>query len=102
MTVYVDDMFKYPIGQFGRMKMSHMIADTDEELHAMAERLGVRRWFQGDHYDISISKRAEAISHGAVEITLKQLACMSYFQRRGLPMGEPATAQERMLASRKK
>ena len=32
MAVYVDDMYKYPLGQFGRMKMSHMVADTTEEL----------------------------------------------------------------------
>lgn len=26
--VYVDDMYKYPTGQFGRMKMSHLIVDS--------------------------------------------------------------------------
>jgi len=70
MTVYVDDMYKYPIGQFGRMKMSHMVADTLPELHAMADKIGLaRKWFQkGDHYDVSISLRAKAIAAGAVEI----------------------------------
>jgi hypothetical protein len=29
MSVYVDDMYKLSIGQLGRMKMSHLIADTD-------------------------------------------------------------------------
>lgn len=47
MTVYVDDMYLHPIGQFGRMKMSHLIADTDAELRAMADKIGVsRRWHQ--------------------------------------------------------
>lgn len=73
MTVYVDDMFRHPIGQFGRMKMSHMFADTDEELHAMADRIGIaRRWHQNkrwSHYDVSMSKRAAAIAAGAVAIT---------------------------------
>jgi len=33
-SVYVDDMYLSPIGQFGRMKMSHLMADTTEELLA--------------------------------------------------------------------
>lgn len=59
MTVYVDDME----AAFGRMRMCHMIADTEDELHAMADRIGVaRKWHQGDHYDICKSKRALAVS----------------------------------------
>lgn len=69
MTVYVDDMYKYPIGQFRRMKMSHMVADTFPELHAMADAIGLSRgWFQGDHYDVSMTMRKEAVKAGAVEI----------------------------------
>jgi uncharacterized protein DUF4031 len=99
MAVYVDDMHKYPMGRLGRMKMSHMIADTDEELHAMADKIGVaRKWFQGDHYDISISRRERALDYGARAVTLKQLACMSALRRRGEPMGDPETAIERRLA----
>jgi hypothetical protein len=83
MTVYVDDMHKYPLGRFRRMKMSYMIADTDAELHAMAARIGVaRRWFQGDHYDICLSKRAQAVQAGAVEITLRELSRMAMAKRR--------------------
>lgn len=99
MTVYVDDMYKSPMGQYRGMCMSHMIADTEAELHAMADKIGIqRRWYQGDHYDIAMSKRTLAIQHGAVPITLKQCACMSALQKRGHPMGEPATAIERRLA----
>lgn len=78
MTVYVDDM-RAP---FGRMVMCHMIADTDDELHAMADRIGVaRRWHQHagswlSHYDISKSKRALAVQAGAVEIDKRQLAAI--------------------------
>lgn len=98
MAVYVDDMYKYPMGAYGRMKMSHMIATTDTELHDMAQRIGVaRKWYQGNHYDIAISKRELAISFGAIPITLRQLACMSALQKRGLPMGDPETAIERRL-----
>lgn len=103
MSVYVDDMYRFPMGQFGRLKMSHMIADTDDELHAMADRIGVaRKWYQGDHYDIAISKRTLAVQYGAVEVTLKQLACMASLRRAGHTMGDPATAIERMLEMRGK
>lgn len=93
MAVYVDDMFKTPMGRFGRMKMSRMIADTDAELHIMADRIGVaRRWFQGDHYDISLSRRARAIDAGAVPVPMRQIASMRLLRRLGLPMGDPTTA----------
>jgi hypothetical protein len=59
---------------FGRMLMCHMIADTPDELHAMADRIGVaRRWFQTPpkasfwHYDIAQTKRALAIAAGAID-----------------------------------
>ena len=43
MTVYVDAMR----AQFGRMKLSHMCADTLSELLIMADAVGVRgRWLQ--------------------------------------------------------
>lgn len=83
--------------------MCHMIADTDEELHAMADRIGVaRRWHQAppahdSHYDIALSKRALAIQHGAIAITLRQLACMSTYRRwSGNPLPAPETAVEAM------
>lgn len=78
MTVYVDDMYLSPMGQFKRMKISHMIADSLEELHTMANKLGLRRsWFQGDHYDVSMGVRSAAILHGVVPITLRQCSAMS-------------------------
>lgn len=77
--VYVDDMYKSPIGQFGRMKMSHMVADTTEELLEMADKIGVKRkWIQQpgtprEHFDICRSKRTKAIEFGAKVITWRQL-----------------------------
>ncbi len=95
MTVYVDDM-RAP---FGRMIMCHMIADTDEELHAMAARIAVaRRWWQspaktsGSHYDICLSKRAAAVSYGAQEITRKQAAAMNARRRVTGQLGKPEDA----------
>jgi len=70
LSVYVDAS----IYGYGRMKMCHMLADTPEELHAMAARIGVaRRWFQTPpkasfwHYDVCKSKRALAVAAGAIE-----------------------------------
>lgn len=86
MAVYVDDMkaeFKPSHRKGARYIMSHMIADTDEELHAMADRIGVaRKWFQGDHYDIAQTKRTLAISHGATPIAWRQLGTMMVARRR--------------------
>lgn len=79
MAVYVDDMYKYSIGQFGRMKMSHMIADTTEELIEMAKNIGVNpKWIQKEgtgqeHFDIALSKRKKAVELGAIEITFREL-----------------------------
>ena len=69
MSVYIDNFGC----RFGRMRMSHMIADTLPELHAMADKIGVRRkWFQSQssipHYDICKAKRELAISFGAVPV----------------------------------
>jgi hypothetical protein len=74
MSIYVDNA----MNQFGRMKMSHMISDTTDELHSMADKIGIqRKWFQNNpdhpHYDISQSKRKLAIQYGAIEITAKEL-----------------------------
>lgn len=94
MTVYVDDM----AATFGRMTMCHMIADSDTELHAMADRIGVaRRWHQKpgtprSHYDIALSKRALAIEAGAVIITQRQCAAMTARRRVEGALGNPAEA----------
>jgi hypothetical protein len=83
MTVYVDDMYRHPMGRFRSMKMSHMIADSEDELHAMADRLGLKRaWFQGDHYDVSLGVRKRAIALGAIPVTLRQLGFMVMHRRR--------------------
>lgn len=83
MTVYVDDMYTVPMGEFRRMKMSHMMADTDAELHAMADRIGLKReWYQGDHYDIAINTRKKAVKAGAVQISMAQMAAYSALRRR--------------------
>lgn len=78
MSIYVDDM-KAP---FGNMLMCHLIADTHEELVAMADKIGVaQKWLQNpgthkEHFDICLSKRAKAIQLGATELTVRELATL--------------------------
>ncbi len=70
MSVYVDDMN----APFGRMLMCHLIADTTDELLAMADKIGVqRKWIQDagthrEHFDIPLSKKKSAIENGAIEV----------------------------------
>lgn len=50
----------------------HLLADTIQELHSFAKRLGLRReWFQDQakypHYDLTSQMREKAVHLGAVE-----------------------------------
>ena len=77
MSVYVDELQVYST----RLRFAcwcHMMADTPEELHAMADRIGLkRRWFQDHvrhpHYDLVASKRVLALRHGALERTAREM-----------------------------
>lgn len=90
MSVYVDDMYRSPMGRYGRMKMSHMLADTREELLAMADTIGLnRKWLQHEgqgrsreHFDVSMTMRAKVIAAGAQEITMIELGRMTIRWRR--------------------
>ncbi|MEO1092142.1 MAG: DUF4031 domain-containing protein [Pseudomonadota bacterium] len=77
MTVYVDHMRR----PFGRLRLSHMIADTPDELHAMAKRIGIDRqhfqdWHRASfpHYDVCGAARLAAIHYGAVAVDRRGLA----------------------------
>ncbi len=74
MPVYVDNA-RIP---YGRMKMCHMVADTLEELHMMADRIGLKRqWFQArastPHYDVNLRYKNRALDNGAIEISRQEL-----------------------------
>lgn len=76
MPVYVDDA-RIP---YGRMRMSHMIADAPGELYKMAGWIGLDfKWLQQragrhDYFDICQSKRAQAIKLGAIPVSTRELA----------------------------
>lgn len=100
MTVYVDDMYLYPLGEYktrsGRVyKMSHMIADTREELVAMARAIGLdpehiqKSNTAREHFDIAKSKRDLAIDAGAVPISMRVCAAMCVRRRDEGRLGTP-------------
>ncbi|KAG8151687.1 DUF4031 domain-containing protein [Burkholderia catarinensis] len=105
MTVYVDDMYLYAIGEFktksGRVyKMSHLIADTSDELLAMVRTIGVNpndiqhRGTRDEHFDIAKSKRAAAIAAGAIPITFRECGAMNKRRKVTGSLGSPSDAVE--------
>jgi hypothetical protein len=85
-TVYVDDAaIVATVGRWSS-RWSHLTADTRDELHDFAARLGLRRsYFQENdakpgsfsreawHYDVTANKRNQAIRLGAEPVTAAQL-----------------------------
>ncbi|MFI1580053.1 DUF4031 domain-containing protein [Embleya sp. NPDC020630] len=85
MAVYVDEITHYPnaarIKGLRHTHWSHLTADTQEELHEFAARLGLKRaWYQAHeyrwHYDVTPNVRSAALRLGAVEIDRYGLAAV--------------------------
>lgn len=81
MTVYVDELKQWGPTDLRCFEhgSSHMTADTLEELHVMAEKIGLRRkWFQNHtvhpHYDLTPRKRVAALDAGAIFLTAREQA----------------------------
>lgn len=79
MTVYVDELRRWPTRiRCFKSGSCHLMADSVEELHAFAARLGLRRsWFQPrsrPHYDLTPAKRERALHLGAVFVPAKEQA----------------------------
>lgn len=107
MTVYVDN-FRAPARVGGiRGRWSHLTADMPEELHAFAERIGLRReWFQATckfgrcpavdgvcahfHYDVVDAKRNAAIAAGAKAIDIREMGAITSARRPQYRGGGPA------------
>jgi len=91
MPVYVDELINYGAGEkaprcFRNTESCHMYADTLDELHAMAIRIGMKKsWFQNHrflpHYDLVKSKRALAVSAGAIEHSRREMINFSRTRR---------------------
>lgn len=59
----------------------HMFADSDEELHKFAKKIGIKKkWFQDHntlkHYDVFGSKYHKALELGAIEVGTVFLSSM--------------------------
>ena len=90
MSVYVDEMIvclqnkNWPYS-----RACHLIADSVEELHAFADRMGLKRsWFQSKsvpHYDLTTGMRFKAIMMGAIEMDRYKFVELIRKYRSGMP-----------------
>lgn len=75
MTVYVDELIHRGMKYRDKsVRTCHMMTDDNiEELHGMAVRLGLRKYFQDHpdhpHYDLMEAKRYQAVLMGAISVT---------------------------------
>jgi Protein of unknown function (DUF4031) len=106
-AVFVDDAsIAATVGRH-TSRWSHLTADSPEELHAFAARLGLRRsYYQqrpeanpgsfaaaGWHYDLTEPKRAQALRLGAVPCSARELSAV-------MMMRAPATLARRREKAR--
>ena len=82
--VYVDD----PIWPWQGRRWCHLLADTPEELHRFASRLGLHRSsYQGPpksgtpHYDITGFERSRAVALGARVCTRAEIVAVARLAR---------------------
>lgn len=62
--IYLDPPRKYP-NLPGRL-ISHMVADSEKELHEFAKKIGLqRKWYQKQHYDVFGQPLLRALAEGA-------------------------------------
>lgn len=99
MTIYVDALAQWGWKLRGHTVPScHMFTDSVDlsELHEMALRIGMKRqWFQphkvAPHYDLTASRRAQAVQLGAIEVGRKEASQIWKARRE-------ATALQSMMA----
>jgi hypothetical protein len=80
-TCYVDAIQSYPDAGLRFTEFCHLLADTREELHAMAEALGIpERFFQDHpwrwHHDLPAPLRPQAVELGARALTMHEVGAL--------------------------
>lgn len=107
-SVYVDEVRVWPtkVACF-RKGSAHLTADTLDELHVLAESIGLRRaWFQDGrvpHYDLTPRRRLHALAAGADFVSAKdqarrRIAARSTAARTGCSIGTGWSSSMRSLA----
>lgn len=99
MAVYVDWLQTWiPTKRWPYKQFCHLMADTIDELHAFAVKLGLKRqWFQAKssrpHYDLTAGKRRQAVHLGAVEVDMEWYR-QQYKKKQGASMPKAAPIVE--------
>jgi hypothetical protein len=81
MACYVDTVRSYPAAGLRYTEFCHLLADTRDELHLMADAIGMpRRFFQDHawrwHYDLPEHLRLLAIEAGAQVVTMHDVGAL--------------------------
>jgi hypothetical protein len=95
--VMVDELRRWPHARHRCFMVgsAHLTADSLEELHGFARRIGLKReWFQNNplapHYDLSPKRHAAALAAGAQFVPARQQAIRRMEARGAI---EPSTGE---------
>lgn len=94
MACYVDTVRHYPDAGLRFTDYCHLLGDTPDELHAMAQALGLpRRIYQEHpwrwHYDLPAHLRDTAIALGAKVIEMHEVGALLKARRTALGSPRP-------------
>ena len=97
MATYVDSLFRFPgHPRFPWAQSCHLFADSEAELHALAQELGMKvEWSQIGrrgilHYDLNPERRARAIELGALPLSRRESVAKWRSLRDGEKENQPA------------
>ena len=91
MACYVDTVRSYPDAGLRFTEFCHLLADTRDELHAMAAAVGMPRWTFQDHpwrwhYDLPEHLREAAVARGAQIVTMHEVGALLRRRKAALPI----------------